>query len=78
MASLEPRYDRNTRALGWLISEYGYIERRLNLMLSYNNLAGPPSPAMTQVQTDFIKARMEPAELVAFVVMCQSLIDYVH
>lgn len=78
MASLPPHLHQNTQALGWLISEYSCVERRLNFMVRYNNLAGTPSPAMTQVQADFIKARMDPTELVAFVVMCQSLIDYVN
>lgn len=65
---------RSRRASAWLIAEYAVLERRLNLIYRYNDVAGEPSAAVAQVHDDFIKDRMEPEELIAFVLACERLI----
>lgn len=65
---------RSRRASGWLIAEYAVLDRRLDLIRRYNDAAGTPSAAVAHVHDDFIKDRMEPEELVAFVQVCEGLI----
>jgi len=69
---------RASQAASRLIAEYAVLERRLDLMNRYNEAVGPPSASVARVQSDFIKDRMEPGEIVAFVGVCQSLIFAVN
>ena len=69
---------KSRRASAWFIAEYAVLERRLDLINRYNETVGPPSPGVLQVQNDFIRDRMDPGELVAFVQVCEGLITAVH
>jgi hypothetical protein len=58
----------------WLAAEFSALEKRIDLIQQYNQVAGHPGPAVKQVQDEFISDRMEPDEAVAFIAVCMSLI----
>lgn len=63
------------RGSAWLVAHYAEKEQRIDLIARYNLVAGSPSAAVAQVQHEFLHDRMEPAETVAFVGVCESLIS---
>lgn len=75
LIDLNDKTSRERRANAWFIAEYAVLERRLELIDCYNNAVGPPSLGVIQVQEDFIKDRMEPSELIAFILVCKGLIS---
>jgi hypothetical protein len=62
----------------WITAEYASLKCRADLISRYNAVAGPPSEFITQVHNDFLKDRMEPDEVVAFVIVCEELITAAH
>jgi hypothetical protein len=62
----------------WITAEYVTLRRRADLISRYNAVAGPPSEFIMQVHNDFLKDKMEPDEVVAFVIVCEELITAAH
>jgi hypothetical protein len=75
---MNANFDKDAEALrkgsAWLMAEYAGQAKRIDLISRYNNAVGEPSPGVVRVQEDFLNNRMEPAEVVAFVGVCEKLI----
>jgi hypothetical protein len=58
----------------WEFAAYALREHRIALVNDLNRLSGPPSPAMSIFQDEFIEDRMEPGETIAFAKVCYGLL----
>jgi hypothetical protein len=73
-----PKHLGGRAGADWITAEYATLKRRSDLISRYNAVAGPPCEFITQVHNDFLKDRMEPDEVVAFVIVCEELITAAH
>lgn len=73
MSSDERRSNFEQRR-SWDLAKFAVSQNRIDLMDAFNKIVGPPSPAVTIVQADFLAGRMVPEETAAFVEVCNGII----
>lgn len=73
MPSEERRFNLVQRR-SWNLAKFAVRQNRIVLIDAFNKIVGPPSPAVTSVQSDFLAGRMDLEEMAAFIKVCNGII----
>lgn len=72
--SAEERRTNLTQRESWDLAKFVVRQNRIGLIDEFNKIVGPPSPAVTVVQADFLEGRMDQDEMIAFIKVCNGIV----
>ena len=72
--SAEERRTNLTQRESWDLAKFVFRQNRVVLIDAFNQIVGPPSPAVASVQADFLAGRMDKDETAAFIKVCNGII----